>query len=264
MVDKHKNNYLWMGIAVVVILTIVFMSNSNNNNNFQNEVTCNAPYIKVGTSCCLDENYNNICDTDEISEQKPVETSPEMGEPQICTKGYIDEYMCSSAYSLRKYQKEDCSYEWIKWKLCGVFPCKMENENAICDYENKYDYAKDYEFCTYSEIESLEESGLWTSHSGSYEYSDTISDRAKIGTPLLIQGSLQASYGKTENNLTDGVCGVGNAQINLKIYKDDLELFFDTIRTNQYSNWESEKFIPRENGYYKAVINWIGGNSDPE
>ncbi|MBS3076395.1 hypothetical protein J4481_01490 [Candidatus Pacearchaeota archaeon] len=61
----NKNNYLYIGIAVVVVivLAIVFISNSNNNS--QNEVTCNSPYIKVGISCCLDQNYNSVCDDDE-------------------------------------------------------------------------------------------------------------------------------------------------------------------------------------------------------
>jgi len=65
MADKNKNNYLWIGIAVVavVVLAIVFISNSNDNS--QSEVICNSPYIKVGTSCCLDQNNNGICDNDE-------------------------------------------------------------------------------------------------------------------------------------------------------------------------------------------------------
>lgn len=69
MADKNKNNYLYIGVAVVVVivLAIVFISNSNNNS--QNEVTCNSPYIKVGTSCCLDQNSNGICDSDEIPAQ---------------------------------------------------------------------------------------------------------------------------------------------------------------------------------------------------
>ena len=29
------------------------------------QITCDKPYIKVGTSCCLDQNDNNICDSDE-------------------------------------------------------------------------------------------------------------------------------------------------------------------------------------------------------
>jgi hypothetical protein len=73
MADKNKNNYIWIGIAVVavIVLAIVFISNSNNNS--QNEVTCNPPYIKVGTSCCLDQNSNGVCDSDEqIEEQSNV------------------------------------------------------------------------------------------------------------------------------------------------------------------------------------------------
>lgn len=64
--EHNKNrNWIWIGIIVVtiIVLVIVFMSNSNNNS--QNSVTCNSPYIKVGNSCCLDQNQNNICDTDE-------------------------------------------------------------------------------------------------------------------------------------------------------------------------------------------------------
>src|SRR3989344_8834757 len=26
---------------------------------------CNSPYIQVGTSCCIDQNSNSICDNDE-------------------------------------------------------------------------------------------------------------------------------------------------------------------------------------------------------
>jgi len=32
------------------------------------EVTCDKPYIKVGESCCLDNNDNNICDKDETAQ----------------------------------------------------------------------------------------------------------------------------------------------------------------------------------------------------
>ncbi|MBI4360260.1 exo-alpha-sialidase [Candidatus Micrarchaeota archaeon] len=33
---------------------------------------CNAPYILVGTSCCLDQNGNEICDSDETKPQAPT------------------------------------------------------------------------------------------------------------------------------------------------------------------------------------------------
>ena len=34
------------------------------------EVVCNAPYMKYGTSCCMDANNNSICDSDEKIEEK--------------------------------------------------------------------------------------------------------------------------------------------------------------------------------------------------
>lgn len=38
--------------------------------------TCNKPYIKVGNSCCLDNNDNSICDVDEdIAKEAPKETT---------------------------------------------------------------------------------------------------------------------------------------------------------------------------------------------
>jgi len=30
------------------------------------QITCNKPYILVGTECCLDQNDNSICDKDEV------------------------------------------------------------------------------------------------------------------------------------------------------------------------------------------------------
>jgi hypothetical protein len=51
-----RANSLFLGVALVFI--VLFAGCTNN-------VVCNKPYIQVGTSCCLDENDNSICDTDE-------------------------------------------------------------------------------------------------------------------------------------------------------------------------------------------------------
>jgi len=201
---------------------------------------------------CKSRQLNRLCDEYETTE---LET---------CERGFTDEYMCSSVYSLRKYQREDCSYEWIKWKHCGEYYCKMEDKNAVCDYENRNPAFKDVGFCKYSQLEAFEDNGLWTTRSISHEYADTISDRARIGIPLLIQGSMTASYGQHRNNLTKGICNVENGQVNIRIYKNDLELFFDSVMTNEYGDWESEKFIPREMGYYTIVMSWLSGNADSE
>jgi hypothetical protein len=36
----------------------------------QTPIVCNAPYIQVGTTCCLDQNQNNVCDKDETIQQQ--------------------------------------------------------------------------------------------------------------------------------------------------------------------------------------------------
>lgn len=63
--NNPKTNHLQIviAVAVIIVLAIVFILNSNKIKEVS--VTCNAPYIKVGTSCCLDENSNNFCDNDE-------------------------------------------------------------------------------------------------------------------------------------------------------------------------------------------------------
>ncbi|MBI2676014.1 MAG: hypothetical protein HYX24_06155 [Candidatus Aenigmarchaeota archaeon] len=49
---------------ILPIIAIILVSGCIQNTS-QNNVTCNAPYIRIGTECCLDSNYNRICDKDE-------------------------------------------------------------------------------------------------------------------------------------------------------------------------------------------------------
>jgi hypothetical protein len=46
---------------IMVLLAIFFSACSTT----QKQPVCNSPYILVGTSCCLDQNSNNVCDNDE-------------------------------------------------------------------------------------------------------------------------------------------------------------------------------------------------------
>jgi len=48
----------------VLIITLLVISGCG-----QQQITCNKPYILVGTECCLDQNDNSICDRDEISQE---------------------------------------------------------------------------------------------------------------------------------------------------------------------------------------------------
>ena len=65
----NKQSYIWIGIAVIVVIILAIILISNSDNSSANDVTCNSPYIKVGTSCCLDQDSNGICDHDETQTQ---------------------------------------------------------------------------------------------------------------------------------------------------------------------------------------------------
>src|SRR3989344_5081516 len=70
----------------------------------QQKTTCNKPYILVGNSCCLDENSNSICDSDESKKETIQETKP------ACNKPYIQ---------------------------VGSTCCLDKNDNKICDNDEK-------------------------------------------------------------------------------------------------------------------------------
>ena len=65
-------------------------------------VTCNSPYIQVGSSCCLDANNNSICDKDETA---PAVTPVQEG-------------------------AATCNLPYIK---VGTECCLDANNNSICD-----------------------------------------------------------------------------------------------------------------------------------
>ncbi|WP_292467767.1 hypothetical protein [Methanolobus sp.] len=194
------------------------------------------------TEIVYESTESSPSETIEMVYESTESTHSETNYEPTCTKGYTDEYMTSSYYTLRKYQHEDCSYEWVKWKLIP----QIDDDIPV--------------FSSW-DLDSFENQGLWTSRAISYEFAETVSARAKVGVPLLIQGGLQACYGTDRNTLTD-ICYVEDGQINIQIYKDNIELFFVSSLTNEYGSWESEEFIPMEDGYYNAKLSWLEGNSN--
>jgi len=115
MVDKHKNNYLWIGIAiiVVIILAIIFISNSNNNS--QDSIICNFPYIKIGNSCCIDRDGNSICDND----QPPIELLEDCIKKNVAGK-------CGTDGECMAMDKAYCGHLLPKG-------CEFELYGIICD-----------------------------------------------------------------------------------------------------------------------------------
>ncbi len=63
-----KSKYWIYGILALAVIGVIFISGCIQQSK-EETVTCNPPYIKVGTECCLDKNSNNICDKDETPTQ---------------------------------------------------------------------------------------------------------------------------------------------------------------------------------------------------
>ena len=92
------------------------------------EVVCNKPYIKVGTSCCLDQNDNNICDSDEstatqVSTKKTTEDTLEQN-TDIGTE--------ILSYNINF--KEGSSAKYSQYKIVG----EIQNNDVKIDYPKVY------------------------------------------------------------------------------------------------------------------------------
>lgn len=85
-------NYKLM-VGLIAIFSIVLSSCTSQ------EVTCNSPYFKVGTSCCLDQNSNNICDKDEIKDtSQKIESK---AQPNVTNEIAVDKKDLAEKTALR-------------------------------------------------------------------------------------------------------------------------------------------------------------------
>lgn len=75
----------------MLILTLFLLTGCDNLSQMSDEdlerisdkaVVCSEPYIRLGTTCCLDENKNNICDNDENTNNGVVEPIKEENQIQ--------------------------------------------------------------------------------------------------------------------------------------------------------------------------------------
>jgi hypothetical protein len=98
-------------LLVVVLIALIFIillrpgiftgfSINNNQDDNNNILTCNSPYIKVGNLCCLDSNYNRICDKDEQNNQNNnnglVCLTPYIKKGDLCCLDYNKNGICDS------------------------------------------------------------------------------------------------------------------------------------------------------------------------
>lgn len=101
--------YIVGGIILAILIGMIISDLTN-----KNKVTCNSPYIKVGTSCCLDQNSNNVCDNDEQNTQ----------EEQLPKYSDCDKFLSQS-------EKASCKYD--------VAEATGDMGYCITDYKTDYD-----------------------------------------------------------------------------------------------------------------------------
>lgn len=130
----RKNAQLSVAIAVILIVIVLILAaiaitilisnpkligytqydskDSDDSNNEEARITCDAPYIRLGLGCCLDLNYNKVCDNDETKKEERKEIN------------YCD-------YPLEKI---------------GTKCCRDDNSNSRCDIDERdFDNDRDYD-----------------------------------------------------------------------------------------------------------------------
>jgi len=101
MKEQHNNKtwYIIGGVVIVLLIILLISMNSNNNRG----PVCNSPYILNGASCCLDSNYNSICDNDEPQQNTPTNNYREYQVNAYITHDFIQGLSNLPSYPAREY-----------------------------------------------------------------------------------------------------------------------------------------------------------------
>jgi len=79
-------------LIIAIVIYIYFFSGMFSTISTGGAPTCNPPYLLVRTGCCLDQNNNNICDSDEITNADQTPNNQSTGGAWSKTSGYtVDE-----------------------------------------------------------------------------------------------------------------------------------------------------------------------------
>ncbi len=80
-------------------------------------VTCNKPYLKVGTTCCLDQNDNSICDSDETAGKEQAQGDAHQNGEALIAKDVSE---------LALYSNEIEAGYSLQRRLSGVYTLDLE------------------------------------------------------------------------------------------------------------------------------------------
>ena len=135
----------------------------------------------------------------------------------------------------------------LKWKIGAVLVLLILFLPMIANAEET---TKVY---SSEEIRTLEKEG--------YEIIKSVGwsgpEDTEVGKPVIIDGYVPTWINERPVFISDEL-------VRIYFYKNSLEVFVDNIRTDENGFYKSDRFIPREPGYYKASITvYYGWNWHP-
>ncbi|MDO8564008.1 MAG: hypothetical protein Q7R87_03285 [Nanoarchaeota archaeon] len=135
MVFDKKGIVIALSILVIILLIIRFGTEYSDTKQENNIMTCNSPYIQVGTNCCLDENYNKICDTDEKKESPYHTYEVKVGFSNEYYSNIRDIHIVSYEFGT-PIVNEDDKYYYMGYLYFYTY---YNAEDLSCEYEEYYD-----------------------------------------------------------------------------------------------------------------------------
>ena len=123
----------------LIVLGMVFLGCES----IEQDRDCVAPYITHGLDCCLDENANRVCDSDEASgydENVPTEKAPPNDFPTITTKVSPTNPSFGDSFSLTVESKDDIGLNYLSFKSTKSFSEHAKAEEYACNSEKSCSY----------------------------------------------------------------------------------------------------------------------------
>ncbi len=79
---------------------------------------------------------------------------------------------------------------------------------------------------------------------------------------LLFQGCIDVDLSKEVGGETKVLSGfVSGAPVEINIYKGGIRIFWDSVMTDDTGKFEHNSFVPREQGYYILVYEYLAGTT---
>ena len=130
MEEKKKPWYkTWWAIVIFIFLGLGLIggflpNDSETSNSIKSEIICDKPYLLVGTSCCLDNNDNRVCDKDESSQ---AQNNSDSQQTKVC----VQDWGCTSwsICSTSGQQTRNCT---LVTNNCNEIPKDKPIESQSC------------------------------------------------------------------------------------------------------------------------------------